>query len=177
MMISRIHLRRAVVVLAALDALAIFLPLFWTDRWREADCKRRLQTLHFLVADFSVTHDNRLPRSIDDLPRGTVGRWILVCPATVENIHQEPENGRYDYSLMDWSSELHAASADPNVLLFSCPQFARYPLICDAHLSNHGGRGINVILVDGTVFWDEDGAWLRDFAKLHPNKTIPVMAK
>ncbi len=155
----REYLRWIVVVLAALAALAVLLPS--RDRWRESDCKRRLQMLEVMVLDFEQTHDGKLPSDLDEVRRGPGRRWVLVCPATEDNMYSEPEPGRCDYSLIDWSPELRAVTSDPNVLLFQCPQFAKYPLIYDARLSNHGGRGINVILVDGTVFWDQGGAWSR----------------
>ena len=55
----------------------------------------------------------------------------------------------------------------------------------DRRLSNHGGKGINVLLVDvvnayegirGPTFWfwDEDAKWLREFARGHPDVKIPL---
>ena len=63
--------------------------------------------------------------------------------------------------------------------------YTNYPLMYDRRLSNHGGKGINVLLVDvvnryegirGPTFWfwDEDAKWLRKFAREHPNVKIPL---
>lgn len=38
------------------------------------------------------------------------------------------------------------------------------PLVYDKCLSNHGGRGINILMADGTVMWDQNASWLKTFA-------------
>jgi hypothetical protein len=64
-----------------------------------------------------------------------------------------------------------------------------YPLMYDRRLANHGGKGINVLLVEQTVsaaspgspgsfrgqfFWDEGARWLQQFVREHPDFPIPV---
>ena len=67
--------------------------------------------------------------------------------------------------------------------------YEKYPLMYDRRLSNHGGKGINVLLVEqivhpavppspesfhGQFFWDEGAKWLQKFAKEHPELNIPM---
>lgn len=50
----------------------------------------------------------------------------------------------------------------------------KYPLIYDRRLSNHDGRGINILMVDGSIVWDSNVDWLKKFAAEHPNAKLPV---
>jgi hypothetical protein len=67
--------------------------------------------------------------------------------------------------------------------------YTNYPLMYDRRLANHGGKGINILLVEqaahpayptslesfhGQFFWDEDAKWLRKFAREHPDLKIPM---
>ena len=67
--------------------------------------------------------------------------------------------------------------------------YTNYPLMYDRRLSNHSGRGINILLVEQTVnpasppspesyhgqfFGDEGAKWLQAFAKEHPELDIPM---
>lgn len=67
--------------------------------------------------------------------------------------------------------------------------YEKYPVMYDRRLSNHGGRGINILLVaqavrsaiptapesfHGQFFWDEGAQWLQKFAKDHPEYNIPL---
>jgi hypothetical protein len=58
-----------------------------------------------------------------------------------------------------------------------------YPLLYDRRLSNHAGRGINVLLVQGThhrkgapgtILWDPEADWLKGFAREHPEFNIKL---
>lgn len=50
----------------------------------------------------------------------------------------------------------------------------KHPLMYDRRLSNHDGRGINILMADGTVEWDADAQRLRKFAVEHPNAKVPM---
>lgn len=49
-----------------------------------------------------------------------------------------------------------------------------YPLMYDRRFSNHGGRGVNVLLADGSVHWDECGNSIATFAREHPDVHLPL---
>ncbi len=80
-----------------------------------------------------------------------------------------------DYIYIPWPSTTEA--------------YAKYPLMYDRCLSNHGGKGVNVLLVEqvvhpavppspesfhGQFFWDEGAQWLQKFAEEHPEYNIPL---
>jgi prepilin-type processing-associated H-X9-DG protein len=48
------------------------------------------------------------------------------------------------------------------------------PAAYDRHLNNHGGRGINILMVDGTVRWDPNATWLKQFAAKHAESQLPI---
>jgi hypothetical protein len=68
------------------------------------------------------------------------------------------------YYYIDWSKLPH----DTNV------SFNHYPLAYDRHMSNHDGRGINVLMVNGTVIWDANAQWLKVFETDHPDLQLPM---
>jgi prepilin-type processing-associated H-X9-DG protein len=49
-----------------------------------------------------------------------------------------------------------------------------YPVMYDCSLENHHGRGINILMLDGSVRWDPGAAWLRQFASQHPEFSIAL---
>jgi hypothetical protein len=65
---------------------------------------------------------------------------------------------------IDWS-EWYAGTNEPP---------ADYPLIYDAFLANHRGKGVNVISVGGKCWWDEGGLWLKAFNERYPEYRIPM---
>ena len=89
--------------------------------------------------------------------------------------NQIPPPGYCDYTLVDWTTEATRSKTAPDesgsILLR--PQLSKYPLVFDRHLANHHGRGIHVILIDGTLLWDRDARWLKAFAAQHPEVRIP----
>lgn len=44
----------------------------------------------------------------------------------------------------------------------------------DRHLSNHNGKGINILMVDGTVKWDPKAEWLKKFISDHKDLNLPT---
>jgi hypothetical protein len=81
------------------------------------------------------------------------------CPA----VHggQKP-----DYVYINWSQILDTTETDW--------RSGEYPLFYDRRMSNHKGRGINVVLTNGYVFWDSNAKWLKEFAAKHPTLEIPL---
>lgn len=88
---------------------------------------------------------------------------VLGCPK-VGAKHADPQAALDSYCYLDWSTQPRSADWGSG----------KYPLIYDSHLANHGGAGINLVLVDGTVWWDADARWLREFARQHPDAHIAI---
>jgi len=68
-----------------------------------------------------------------------------------------------DYIYIDWSRYYGAEKVPDD-----------YPLIYDRRLSNHDGKGINVVTVGGEVYWDPDAGKLCSFALRHPEYEVPL---
>jgi hypothetical protein len=75
-----------------------------------------------------------------------------------------PTGTWYGYVLIDWSTQPRGADWGSG----------KYPLIYDASLGNHEGRGIHIILSDHTIMWDLRATWLKQFAAQHPSAVIPI---
>ncbi len=69
-----------------------------------------------------------------------------------------------NYFFLDWSKLPDGPGTSPG----------KYPLMYDRRTSNHDGRGINILMVGGTVEWDSNAEWLRKFAAEHPNAKLPM---
>lgn len=69
-----------------------------------------------------------------------------------------------DYFFVDWSKQPEAIEKLPG----------KRPLTYDRRLSNHDGRGINILMADGSVEWDSNAEWLKKFAAEHPNAKLPM---
>jgi hypothetical protein len=65
----------------------------------------------------------------------------------------------FGYAYVNWSARGYAHAKDVP---------GAYPLIYDRTLSNHFGRGIFVVKVNGSVIWDPAAEWVRDFSNRHP---------
>lgn len=89
--------------------------------------------------------------------------YPLVCPGTESNLGAPKDVHQWmDYIFLDWS--LWQADS----ITFG----GDYPLMYDRALANHGGRGVYVLRVDGTVIWDPGAEWLKRFAVEHPQLKI-----
>ena len=91
------------------------------------------------------------------------GRWRahpLLCPcAAAVYDHERPDINSIGYAYIDWSDKgfAHITNVPGN-----------YPLIYDSTLSNHSGRGVFVVKVNGNIIWDPGAQWINDFIKTHP---------
>ncbi len=96
-------------------------------------------------------------------------RWRLhpvLCPGSQTSFDFEgPTTDSFGYVYVNWSSRQFAHVAEVP---------AEYPLIYDRALSNHLGRGIFVLKVNGSVIWDSGAEWIRGFTAKHPEYHIPL---
>jgi prepilin-type processing-associated H-X9-DG protein len=110
-------------------------------------------------------HGGSYPPNLEDIDNGITLKGILHCPGSPsqpQTIGESPH--RSDYVYVYW----------PQLL----PDRAKtlpggYPIVYDAKLSNHKGKGVNILLVDGSVIWDERARWLTHFAAEHPEVIVP----
>jgi hypothetical protein len=96
-------------------------------------------------------------------------RWRLhpvLCPGPETPF--DPDTATLDsfgYSYINWSTRSFAH-------IIEVP--GDYPLAYDRKLSNHSGRGVFVLQVNGRVMWDPGAEWVRDFSVRHPEFHIPI---
>ena len=79
------------------------------------------------------------------------------CPCSKTHMGPFSSIDRWgDYVYVAWTNNGRDAHAD-------------YPLAYERSVSHHFRRGVNVILVDGTVFWDSNASFIRQFVEQHPS--------
>src|SRR3990172_8864324 len=148
----------ATIVVAVLVVLAASTQ-YMVKRAREKvlcrNCEHQLRSLGAFFLAYPTENNGQLPsdlESLDKVDKELIIR-ILVCPGTghapggFTNM-----NSWVDYTFVDWSAIL-GTNAVPN----------DYPIVYDRRMSNHNGRGINILMVDGTVEWDSNAKWLKKF--------------
>jgi hypothetical protein len=69
-----------------------------------------------------------------------------------------------DYVYINWSSTFGHVAEVPG----------EYPLAYDRRLANHLGKGVYVVKVNGSVVWDADAQWIRQFSTKNPELHIPI---
>lgn len=69
-----------------------------------------------------------------------------------------------DYFFVDWSKQ--------PVPLEKLP--GKVPRMYDRRMGNHDGRGINILMADGSIEWDSNAEWLKKFAAEHPDAKLPM---
>src|SRR4051812_25552269 len=120
------------------------------DRNR-SQCQRSLRALENAVKAFPDDHGGQHPATLDEalsnIGFGDVERTarMVRCPGTASLLIGTDIRSRTGYYYVDWSKWFGPTNAVPT----------SYPLIYDRFLSNHEGKGINLVLVDGTILWDE----------------------
>jgi prepilin-type processing-associated H-X9-DG protein len=126
----------------------------------QQNCKQQLRSLWSAITLYRHDHSNQWPANLESLDKDMVGR-LLTCPGVKTN---SGAGSQSDYFYVDWSKLPHGADVASG----------KYPLMYDRRTSNHDGRGINVLMVDGSVEWDSGAAWLKKFAAEHPNAKLPM---
>ena len=126
---------------------------------REA-CQARIQALLDTIRFFEGETGN-LPSSVEEAMRyvgleSMLTEGQLSCPAAVEVFGVE--DAAYFY--VDWRRRINREI--PN----------NYPLVYELYSGLHG-NGINVGLVNGQVFWDEQCSWITEFIIKHEEYELP----
>lgn len=126
----------------------------------EADrlnCQKQIRSAAYCVFQYRSDHDEQFPKTLEDAVAGEVGKEmaqrLIQCPA---------KGSAAKYIYVDWSRWFTNAAVPKD-----------YPLVYESKRNQHG-NGINVALMDGSAFWDEDARWLSDFAKKHPEYGLEI---
>lgn len=130
-----------------------------TSLAEQLNCKQQLRSVWSAIALYRHDHSNQWPPNLKSLDKDMVGR-LLTCPGVKAN----SGIGQSDYFYVDWSKLPHGQDATSG----------KYPLMYDRRTSNHDGRGINVLMLDGSVEWDSNAEWLKKFAAEHPSAKLPM---
>jgi hypothetical protein len=117
-------------------------------------CRNTLRSLSYAILDYRSEHSERFPPSLFKALENQG-----VSESAIRKLQRCPAGG--DYIYINW----------PKFFTGDIPK--DYPLIFDAQNKQHG-KGINIVRVDGTVFFDANMAWLSEFLRSHPEVKIPV---
>src|SRR5690349_17775369 len=120
-------------------------------------CEQHLRSIGAVVEVYRQLHQNQIPPAIDDLEKevGSSLEELFQCPVAQQ--HHTPS-----YIYVDWAT----AATRPKW------KTGKYPLAYDASFSNRSGKGINVLMVDGTVECHVESKWLSQVAREHPDVRI-----
>jgi prepilin-type processing-associated H-X9-DG protein len=132
------------------------------DRYHQAKCKERLRLVGNAIRTYQSEQQGQLPRQFAMLSNELMNPTFLICPGSGHTpLSFTDADSWADYIYVDWS-EVGGTNVVPG----------NYPIAYDRSISYHGGRGVNVLLVDGSVRWDSKGKWLKKFAAEYTNVTL-----
>lgn len=134
---------------------------------RRQQCRSRLsRSLHMLVWMYEKEH-GAFPSKMTALETSADIRRLFVCGERRGRLGPMSDVDEWmDYIYVYWPT----GEKTPKAL----------PLMYDRRMSNHRGKGVNVVLVGssstgpGVCFWDRNAEWLKKFDKEHPNVNIPL---
>lgn len=172
--------RHYIAVLIFASILALGVGTAWIRQKRAASrrilCLSILRSTGAAIAMYRLDNNGELPTTFSAMSNHLHNASWYICPkgnrppGAWSNIDEW-----MDYFYLCWPSPAET--------------YTNYPLMYDRRLSNHGGKGINVLLVEQTVnpaippspktfhgqfFWDEGAQWLKTFAREHPQAKIPM---
>lgn len=125
-----------------------------TDR---LNCQKQLRSAAYSVFQYRSDHDEQFPKTLEDAIRGEAGQEmsqrLSECPT---------KQAAAKYIYIDWSRWFTNAVVPKD-----------YPLLYESKRQQHGD-GINIALMDGSAFWDDNARWIIDFAKRHPEYGLEI---
>jgi len=131
------------------------------------ECPMHLIDLYDLIIASAREHD-RFPEDLTFITKKwPIGQYNarmrihpVLCPRSQTPIDLERVTAdSFGYAYVNWSAKSFAHVADVP---------GEYPLVYDRTLSNHSGRGVFVLRINGSVVWDPGAKWVRDFSGAHP---------
>ncbi len=134
-------------------------------------CQRNMRSALSTIREYVVEHNGSYPPSLD-VAYAEIGfsdpkkvSTMLRCPGFRESEHVAGTVAlRSGYVYVDWSKWFSPTNPVPN----------EYPVIYDGQLRNHRNMGVNVLLMDGTFFWDENASWIQNFSRKHPEYRLQI---
>ncbi|MGD0207040.1 MAG: hypothetical protein ABSC89_05480 [Verrucomicrobiota bacterium] len=173
----------AVIVFACM--LFVAAAAIWLSHERElsrrVNCLSCLRSTGWALGMYCQEYNGRLPENFSLMSNVMSTPFFYVCPWNSKTAHSKTRESWtnvtewMDYFYVPWPSVTGV--------------YTNYPLMYDRRLANHGGKGINILLVEqavhpavphkpetfhGQFFWDEDARWLQKFAKEHPDLKVPL---
>lgn len=134
------------------------------DRYHRAKCGATLKLLGNAIRTYQSDHQGRLPRELAVLSNELSNPVLLRCPGSRRTPGCFTNADSWaDYVLVNWPAVLGTDAVPGD-----------YPIAYDRSMSNHAGRGVNVLSVDGLVRWDARAKRLKKFAAEHPDAKLPM---
>lgn len=134
-------------------------------------CQRNMRSALSAIREYVDEHNGSYPPSLDvayaeiGFTDPTKVSRMLRCPGFRESEHLVGTVAlRSGYVYVDWSKWFGPTNPVPG----------EYPVIYDGQLRNHRKGGVNVLLMDGTLFWDENASWIEDFSRKHSEYRLPI---
>lgn len=152
----------AVVVAAAVVAEAApFGLIVLRQRVTQSNCAQVQRAWWTLIEQYREAHHGLYPSNLGVLSSQFPAQVTapLKCPGASKS--SDPVKG---FVYLDWSTEPKGADWTSG----------QYPLLYDKQLSNHDGQGLNILMVNGSVFWDPNAKWLSTFASQHRSAKISL---
>ena len=172
--------KRLFILIPVIIVLLFGIGLVWIgysrEKVRRSQCLSALRSTGALLCLYRGDNEGELPPSLSLMssylgdPSFFLCPWGNKIPGTWADV-----SAWMDYFYVYWPSVKGV--------------YANYPLMYDRRLSNHNGKGICVLLVEGAVnppapprpesyhgqfFWDENAQWLRKFVREHPDLKVPL---
>jgi hypothetical protein len=167
---GRAHTRQLVFGIFAIVLLGIAIGVIVPTLHARAvthNCAQQLKSLAAAITMYRGTHFDKFPHDLSQLQTELNADFshMLECPGVDHRAqHADSTEGIDDYVYINWSEQPRGDDW----------QQGTYPLMYDRRMSNHSGRGVNVVLVDQEVFFDEGANWLKAFAQSHPDVQMPL---
>lgn len=152
----RVLMVGGVIAIIVIIAIVLGQPAY---RFERSKCHGDLKLLGNAIQTYQVDHQGQLPTMLTVLSNELSNPAFLICAGSGHKPGSFSDADTWaDYSLVNWS-----------MLVGTNPIPSAYPIAYDGSMANHGGRGINVLGVDGFVRWDPMAEGLKKFAAEHPN--------
>lgn len=171
-------MKKTIVLIAGFGLFLVIVVLFFNAYLNTVRCRKVLISQLNNFRQYRLDHKGHYPLDIsvlsqaieigtrssstsEPLPRTTI---LLSCPGVRRRpILIAEANTQSDYIYINWE-QFYGTNDVP----------AEYPIVYDRSLSNHFGRGVNVITFGGGCFWDRGAKWLKQFAADHPSFKVIV---
>lgn len=134
------------------------------DRYHQARCSQRLKLLGNAIRTYQSHQQGQLPRQLAVLSNELSNPVFLICPGSGHRPGSFTNADSWaDYVYVDWTA-VRGTNVVPG----------DYPMAYDRSMKNHGGRGVNVLSVDGFVRWDSKAEMLKKYAAQHPEAKLLI---